>query len=41
VNNETTPSLVVEQIVSMNGDMLGYWVGNGSDGYWKNLKITK
>lgn len=41
VNNETKPSLVVEQIVPMNGEMIGYWVGNGSGGDWKNLKIIK
>ena len=41
VNNETKPSLVVEQIVPTNGDMIGYWVGNGSGGDWKNLRITK
>lgn len=41
VNNEQTPSLTVEQIRPMNGTMIGYWVGNGSDGSWKNLKISK
>jgi hypothetical protein len=41
VNSEIKPSLVVEQIVPTNGDMIGYWVGNGSGGDWKNLKISK
>ena len=41
VNNEAKPSLVVEQIVAVNGEMIGYWVGNGSGGDWKNLKITR
>ncbi|MDO3643312.1 hypothetical protein [Mucilaginibacter sp. L3T2-6] len=41
VNNERTPSLTVEQIQPMNGTMLGYWAGYGSDGSWKNLKISK
>jgi len=39
VNNNSTPSLVVDQLVHTNGTMIGYWVGNGSDGSWKNLKI--
>lgn len=41
VNNEAKPSLEIEQILPMNGTMIGYWVGNGSAGDWKNLKITK
>lgn len=41
VNNEAAPSLTVEQIRPMNGTMIGYWAGNGSEGFWKNLKISK
>jgi hypothetical protein len=41
VNNNTTPALIVDELVHTNGKMVGYWVGNGSDGNWKNLKITR
>jgi hypothetical protein len=40
VNNEKIPSLEVEQLVPINGKQIGYWVGNGSGGDWKNLKIS-
>ncbi|HEY8927671.1 MAG TPA: hypothetical protein VIM55_00670 [Mucilaginibacter sp.] len=40
VNNDPKPVLEVEQIVPLKGEMLGYWVGNTSGGWWKNLKIT-
>lgn len=40
VNNNTTPALIVNELVHTNGKMIGFWVGNGSDGYWKNLKTT-
>ncbi len=40
INGEKTPSLSVESLVNYNGRMIGYMVGNGSDGDWKNLKIT-
>ncbi|MFB9843538.1 family 16 glycoside hydrolase [Mucilaginibacter ginsenosidivorans] len=39
VNGDTTPSLTVNELVHSNGKMIGYWVGNTSDGDWKNLKI--
>ncbi len=41
VNNDSKPSLVVDELVHTGGKMVGYWVGNGSDGNWKNLKITR
>jgi len=40
VNNNSTPALVVDELVHTNGRMVGYWVGNGSDGSWKNLKLA-
>jgi hypothetical protein len=40
VNGISNPSLVVEPLVPIRGKQVGYWVGNGSDGDWKNLKIT-
>jgi hypothetical protein len=40
VNDNSNPSLVVEPLVSLRGKQMGYWVGNGSNGDWKNLKIT-
>jgi hypothetical protein len=40
VNDNSNPSLVVEPLVPLRGNQMGYWVGNGSNGDWKNLKIT-
>ena len=40
VNSDDEPSLVVQPLVPVRGKQLGFWVGNGSDGDWKNLKIT-
>ena len=40
VNGASNPSLVVVPLVPIRGNQVGYWVGNGSDGDWKNLKIT-
>lgn len=39
VNSNATPSLTVQELVHTKGKMIGYWVGNTSDGDWKNLKI--
>jgi hypothetical protein len=39
VNNNSSPSLVVEPLVPLRGKQIGYWVGNGSAGDWKNLTI--
>jgi hypothetical protein len=39
VNGSATPSLVVEPLVRTDGKMIGLWAG-GTDGDWKNLKIT-
>ncbi|MBS1663825.1 MAG: hypothetical protein JST68_22460 [Bacteroidetes bacterium] len=40
VNGQGTYSLLVEPtLVNERGRMLGFWVGEGSDGDWKNLKV--
>ena len=39
VNGNEQPSLVVAPLVHTGGQQIGYWVGNGSEGEWKNLKI--
>jgi hypothetical protein len=39
VNANNNPALVVEPLVPLNGRQIGYWVGNGSAGDWKNLTI--
>lgn len=41
VNHSPTPSLVVEQLSTRAIGKIGFWVGNGSDGYFRNLKIEK
>lgn len=40
VNNDKMPSLVVEQLASQKEGSVGLWVGNMSEGQFKNLKIT-
>lgn len=40
VNKSKTPSLEIEQISSSKKGQFGLWVGNGSEGYFKNIKIT-
>ncbi|MGH2563087.1 MAG: hypothetical protein ACRDE8_02460 [Ginsengibacter sp.] len=40
VNNETAPSLVVEQLSINKTGSVGLWVGYMSEGKFKNLKIT-
>lgn len=40
VNGNAMPSLAVKPLVKLSGKLIGYWAGNGSDGSWKNLKIT-
>src|ERR1700730_2030015 len=39
VNANNNPALVVEPLVPLIGRQIGYWVGNGSAGDWKNLTI--
>jgi hypothetical protein len=41
VNGKTTPELVVKELVQLTGKKIGYWVGNGSGGDWKDLKLTQ
>lgn len=40
VNNSDKPSLVVDQLSSRKKGWIGFWVGNESEGYFKNLEIT-
>ena len=40
VNNSQSPSLLVSQISTSKKGWLGFWVGNNSEGRFKNLKIT-
>lgn len=40
VNNSESPSLIVNQLNSRKEGWIGFWVGNSSEGYFKNLKIT-
>jgi hypothetical protein len=39
VNNSLESSLSIAQISRQSYGWIGFWVGNGSDGYFKNLKI--
>jgi hypothetical protein len=41
VNNAKTPSMVVRELSNRTGGWVGLWVGNYSDGTFKNLKILK
>ena len=41
VNNATVPCLVVNELSDRTGGSLGLWVGEGSDGYFANLKVTR
>lgn len=41
VNQNTKAALTVQQLAKLNGTRIGLWVGNGSDGEWKNLTITQ
>ncbi|WP_442591869.1 hypothetical protein ACSBL2_11635 [Pedobacter sp. AW31-3R] len=41
INNSKVPVLVTTPLGNMQGKMIGYWVGNGSGGEWKNLHIKK
>lgn len=39
VNANNNPALVVEPLVPLQGKKVGYWVGNGSGGDWKNVTV--
>lgn len=40
VNNSDKPSLSVKQLSSRKEGWIGFWVGNNSEGFFKNLRIT-
>jgi hypothetical protein len=39
LNNSSAPSLTVEQLSSQKQGWIGFWVGNNSEGWFKNLRI--
>jgi hypothetical protein len=39
VNNSNEPSLKIKQLSSRKEGWIGFWVGNNSEGYFRNLKI--
>ena len=41
VENSNTPSLEVKMLSTFKKGKVGLWVGNGSDGSFKNLVVTK
>jgi hypothetical protein len=41
VNNSNQPSLIVEQLCNQTEGWVGLWVGNFSEGDFRNLKITR
>ena len=41
VNNSDKPSLIVDQLSTRKKGWVGFWVGNFSEGDFKNLEITK
>ena len=40
VNGSDSPSLEIEQLSERKQGKFGLWVGNGSEGYFRNLKIS-
>ncbi len=40
VNNSRSPSLSIKQLSKQKAGWIGFWVGNSSEGEFKNLKIT-
>lgn len=40
IDNSDNPSLVIREIGVRNTGWVGFWVGNNSEGRFKNLKIT-
>lgn len=40
INNSEEPSLVVNQISERKNGKIGLWVGNGSEGWFKNFILT-
>ncbi|WP_134091188.1 family 16 glycoside hydrolase [Olivibacter sp. XZL3] len=41
VEDSAQPALKVEQLSSAKTGWLGLWVGNNSDGFFKNIKVSK
>lgn len=41
VNGAEQPALEVDQLSETKDGKVGFWVGNGSEGWFRNLKITK
>jgi 3-keto-disaccharide hydrolase len=41
VNDATTPSLVVDELSTRTHGPIGLWVGEGSGGYFANLRVRK
>ncbi len=41
VNNATTPSLVVDELSPRTHGPVGLWVGEGSGGYFANLRVQR
>ncbi|MCK5703579.1 MAG: DUF1080 domain-containing protein [Cyclobacteriaceae bacterium] len=41
VNNSEEPSLTINLLSDRKKGMIGLWVGNNSDGFFNNLRITK
>lgn len=39
LNRSKVPVLMTTLLGETQGKMIGYWVGNGSGGEWKNLDI--
>ncbi len=40
INHSEEPSLTFEPLRELSGGKVGFWVGNRSDGYFKNLVLT-
>jgi hypothetical protein len=40
VNNDSKPSLSIQQLSDRKSGLLGLWVGNNADGAFANLKLT-
>lgn len=40
VDSSVIPSLEIKQLSSQKSGWIGFWTGNGSDGYFRNLTIT-
>jgi len=39
VNNSEKPSLSIDQLSARKEGWIGFWVGNNSEGYFRNLKV--